>query len=96
MNNPKKDPLIKALRKANREYAKTRGGRLEALFDERRKWVRRQTIARNTPAEWVVFRSSGGRRLGARHERSPMSPNFPATLTGLKRLLAWIDGEERK
>lgn len=44
---PVNDPLARALRKTNREFEKTPLGRLQALWKERSKWMRRETIARN-------------------------------------------------
>lgn len=47
MTKSKTDPLIRAARKARREFAHTPLGRLQALCSLRSKWKRRKTIAFN-------------------------------------------------
>lgn len=43
--NPSKDPLVKSLRKVNREHDKTPGARLAKLYRKRSLYRRRITLA---------------------------------------------------
>lgn len=47
IQKPANDPVIKAVRKARREHAKTLTGKFEALLEKQAFWKRRLTIAQN-------------------------------------------------